>query len=227
MPLDLSFADTVARFYEPIHTQYHEGPTAGELRRWLARTYPSARGLKALDAGCGFHLTNSKSLKAAGFETTSIDLNPPPGATKGSVLDLPLERSSFDLVISTGVLHHTPDPPKGMTEVARVLKRGGTAYISLYCFRACPWEWIVRAWRLFGRVVPFKVMHRLFSWSPSINNFVLDHMYVPTLWLYRRDEVIDMGTAAGLELVEDFRSIIDKGPGTGDGLLRVFVFRKP
>jgi SAM-dependent methyltransferase len=38
----------------------------------------------------------------------------------------------FDRVYSWGVLHHSPDTPKAIGEVWRVLKRGGTARIMVY-----------------------------------------------------------------------------------------------
>ena len=44
---------------------------------------------------------------------------------QGSLLDLPFDDHSFDLVFSMGVLHHTPDWKKGLAELIRVLKPGG------------------------------------------------------------------------------------------------------
>jgi ubiquinone/menaquinone biosynthesis C-methylase UbiE len=39
---------------------------------------------------------------------------------------------SFDIVYSWGVLHHSPDTPKAISEVFRVLKQGGGARIMIY-----------------------------------------------------------------------------------------------
>ncbi len=40
--------------------------------------------------------------------------------------------ASFDVVYSWGVLHHSPDTPKAIAEVLRVLKPGGAARVMIY-----------------------------------------------------------------------------------------------
>lgn len=45
---------------------------------------------------------------------------------------IPLETSSVDVVYSSGVLHHSPKIAQSITEIYRVLKPGGKAYIMLY-----------------------------------------------------------------------------------------------
>lgn len=45
---------------------------------------------------------------------------------------LPLEDDSIDLVHSSGVVHHTPDPLQILREMKRVLKPGGEAQIMIY-----------------------------------------------------------------------------------------------
>lgn len=48
---------------------------------------------------------------------------------------LPLADNSVECIYSVGVLHHTPDEAKAASEVVRVLRPGGRAYILLYnCF---------------------------------------------------------------------------------------------
>lgn len=51
---------------------------------------------------------------------------------QGSVLDLPFDNETFDLVFSHGVLHHVPDIRKAQTEIHRVLRPGGELVVMLY-----------------------------------------------------------------------------------------------
>lgn len=50
----------------------------------------------------------------------------------GNNLYLPLASESFDLVISSGVIHHTPDPHEAFKECARIVKKDGRLYLRLY-----------------------------------------------------------------------------------------------
>ena len=50
----------------------------------------------------------------------------------GDAENLDFTDESFDHVYSWGVLHHTPDTPKAIAEVLRVLKRGGSGSVMIY-----------------------------------------------------------------------------------------------
>ena len=248
--LSLENAVAVGRFYSPIHTTMRDvaetrtlPPTTSEFKAWLDRSLPPAgsRGT-ALDAGCGVHTFNSRILRDAGFSVVSVDLNDEAAlaashggmcSAQASVTALPFAAGAFQFVVCTGVAHHTPDPMGVFREIFRVLAPGGTAYLSLYCFEASPFDWSVRALRLIGRVVPFALAHRIGRASPAINNFVLDHMYVPVLWLFKAAELERAFREMGFEVRDDFVSAVDPfhprvGRAiSGDGLLRVFALQKP
>ena len=51
---------------------------------------------------------------------------------QGDAENLSFPDDSFDMVYSWGVLHHSPDTPKAISEVHRVLKPGGLAKIMIY-----------------------------------------------------------------------------------------------
>lgn len=50
----------------------------------------------------------------------------------GDAESLPFANDSFDVVYSWGVLHHSPNTPRAIEEVWRVLRRGGAARVMIY-----------------------------------------------------------------------------------------------
>jgi len=51
---------------------------------------------------------------------------------KGSAVDIPFDRGSFDVVYSHGVLHHVPEIDRAQSEIARVLRPTGVLVVMLY-----------------------------------------------------------------------------------------------
>jgi 2-polyprenyl-3-methyl-5-hydroxy-6-metoxy-1,4-benzoquinol methylase len=94
---------------------------------------------KLLDAGCG---TGWFSRVAAerGANVTSMDLGDNLLAkvalkcsserVVGSILNIPLSDNDFDIVISSEVIEHVPDPLRAMQELYRVLKPGGIMILT-------------------------------------------------------------------------------------------------
>jgi SAM-dependent methyltransferase len=54
-----------------------------------------------------------------------------PGACNGSALDLPFADGSFERIIASEVLEHIDDDRRAMSELARVLKPGGTIAVTV------------------------------------------------------------------------------------------------
>jgi SAM-dependent methyltransferase len=50
--------------------------------------------------------------------------------------NLPFDDGSFDLVYSWGVIHHSPDTPRAVAEIYRVLRPGGEARVMIYHARS-------------------------------------------------------------------------------------------
>ena len=117
------------------------GAGSPELAYFLACN-PARILSAALDLGCGSG-ADCVLLARAGYATSGVDVSAEAlrlaeeRALKeevavhlecGSVLDLPYESESFDLVTDRGCFHHIPEEDRARyaTEVARVLKPGGT-----------------------------------------------------------------------------------------------------
>ncbi len=56
---------------------------------------------------------------------TTTDLHSPLADVKADICDLPFEDGSFDVILCNHVLEHIPDDRKAMSELYRVMKKGG------------------------------------------------------------------------------------------------------
>ncbi len=117
----------------------------GEMIFGLAQ-FTQCRGLKVLEIGVGLGADHQKFAEA-GAELYGIDLTERAvehtrrrlevfGLTSqlsvGDAENLDFPDGTFDRVYSWGVLHHSPNTPRAITEVFRVLKCGGKARIMIY-----------------------------------------------------------------------------------------------
>ncbi|MBM3669446.1 MAG: methyltransferase domain-containing protein [Actinobacteria bacterium] len=113
---------------------------------WPDRDYPS--GLDILVAGCGTSQAavlayTNPSAKVIGIDVSEASLAHQRRLADTYDLDnlelhhLPIERvdslgRDFDLIVSTGVLHHLEDPDAGMAALASCLRRDGVLAVMLY-----------------------------------------------------------------------------------------------
>ena len=111
-----------------------------------AADFAAAKGLRVLEIGCGLG-TDGVQFAQAGADYTGVDLTEAAidlarknfeqrglqGEFKvADAENLDFADSSFDLVYSHGVLHHTPDIARAVSEIHRVLKPEGRAIVMLY-----------------------------------------------------------------------------------------------
>ena len=140
------------------------------------------RGQRVLEIGCGCG-SEAELFARAGAQYTALDLtNAAVSLTRkrfqlsklegrflqGDAESLPFADDSFDVVYSHGVLHHTPDTPRTIREIHRVLSPGGRAMIMLYyrgSFNYCVNLLMVRRFRAYllksrqGMKVARKICH--------------------------------------------------------------------
>ncbi len=116
--------------------------------KWYVRR-ENLSGKRVLEMGLGYG-TLGQQLAEAGCQYYGLDIARNPvdvmrqrltllgqshveeRVREGSALEIPYEDSFFDYVYSVGCLHHTGDLGRAISEVHRVLARGGKAIIMLY-----------------------------------------------------------------------------------------------
>jgi 2-polyprenyl-3-methyl-5-hydroxy-6-metoxy-1,4-benzoquinol methylase len=112
----------------------------------LATTPEKLRGKVVLDAGCG-NGSLSRGVNQFGCEVLAIDVSPSVEVAfkhfaakgndrthfvQGDLMNPPLKRHVFDVIYSTGVLHHNPNTREALGAIAKSLKPGGRIYIWVY-----------------------------------------------------------------------------------------------
>jgi 2-polyprenyl-3-methyl-5-hydroxy-6-metoxy-1,4-benzoquinol methylase/uncharacterized protein YbaR (Trm112 family) len=112
----------------------------------VAMTAEELRGKNLLDAGCG-NGSLSIGLSQFGCEVVAIDVSPSVEvaykhyATKGNdqthfvqgdLMNPPFKREVFDVIFSSGVLHHNPDTRGALRAIAKSLAPAGRIYIWVY-----------------------------------------------------------------------------------------------
>jgi SAM-dependent methyltransferase len=108
--------------------------------------FEGARDLDVLEVGVGLGADHQRFAEA-GARLTGIDLTERavehtqrrfelfglrPDVRVADAEALPFADACFDLVYSWGVVHHSPDTPRAVDEIWRVLRRGGRAKLMIY-----------------------------------------------------------------------------------------------
>lgn len=108
---------------------------AGLLIRYMEEHGVDFDGSSLLDLGSGLG-GYSRAFAERGARVFAVDLTPPRlrGAglhrIRASASAVPLRDASMDLVFCASLIEHVPRPGEILGEIERVLKPGGTAYVS-------------------------------------------------------------------------------------------------
>lgn len=106
----------------------------------------------------------------------------------GDAESLPFPADSFDVVYSWGVLHHSPDTPRAISEVHRVLAPGGVARIMIY-----------HTWSMIGLMLWTRYALLRFQPWRSLKSLYSEHLESPGTKAYT--------VAEAKELFKDFRDV--------------------
>lgn len=127
-----------------IHDKYSTNPQL--FGDWIASHYDLRPGMQVLELGCGtgsmwannLHLLKGVKLTLTDFSAGMLETareNIPGENVDFRQVDIraiPYGEDSFDAVIANMMLYHVPDLDRGLSEVRRVLKPGGTFYCATY-----------------------------------------------------------------------------------------------
>jgi ubiquinone/menaquinone biosynthesis C-methylase UbiE/uncharacterized protein YbaR (Trm112 family) len=167
-------------FQEGDHTWFKDdaGLRKQEFLFNLDTTAEELQGKTMLDAGCG-NGELTRAIAEYGLEIVAMDFSRSVEQARqrlfdqgfpvshrvhylqGNVLELPLRRQSFDLVHSSGVLHHTPSTERAFRSVSQAPRPGGKLYVQLYRRRPT-WIHLVNAGlRSVTTRMPMELLYRL------------------------------------------------------------------
>jgi ubiquinone/menaquinone biosynthesis C-methylase UbiE len=205
------------------------------------------RQMSVAEIGCGPG-RGTMYLTATVVDVTAVDISatslararkraPNADFVRATTMALPFCNDCFDVVISDGVIHHTPDARAAFRESVRVLRPGGYLYLGIYNRRrhyyyiytyAGPLiRWLERS--ATGRaalsmtLIPLYYLVHLAksrgnrTWEGA-TNFFYDYTITPQATFYTREEIMGWGEELGLDLTRYDPSL---------GNVHVFVFGKP
>ena len=131
-----------------IKTRSCQGGCPSQHFDWYWPFGNKTQDLDILVAGCGTSQAPKFAINNPGARITAVDicrnsientkqLIQKHGIKNIDVIELPIENigslnQKFDLIISTGVLHHLPDPDIGLGVLHDVLRTDGSMFLMLY-----------------------------------------------------------------------------------------------
>jgi malonyl-CoA O-methyltransferase len=130
----------------------------------MLRLLPSVRDARALDLACGSGRyarllieRGAKTVTALDFSMQMLAGAAVPDRICASMMDLPLQGSAFDIVVSGLAVGHTDDLGRWLSGAARVLRTGGRLlYSDFHPFaKQAGWQRTFRAADGGMRVLPF------------------------------------------------------------------------
>ena len=129
-----------------IHDKYSTNKQ--EFGNWITEHYRIPEGASVLELGCGTGdmwkgkhdlISRCSRLVLSDFSEGMVNKTKETLAAESGIeylavdiQSIPFPDHTFDIVIANMMLYHVPDLAKGLSEVRRVLKEGGTFYCATY-----------------------------------------------------------------------------------------------
>lgn len=177
------------------------GTDSRKLFAFLKQIQQIKAGTRLLDVPCGGGLLFNQLNRQHGLDYNAFDFSPTMleraqqratrlklgGITfqQGDVGALPYDDSTFDLALSYNGMHCFPDPEQAVSELARVLKPGGTLRMTLIVKNA-GWRFdkVIKLFQWRGWFGPGCTRAELQSWLAANNLTLGKHEQSGALWLF-------------------------------------------
>jgi SAM-dependent methyltransferase len=135
-----------------------------------------------------------------------------------NIFDLGIRDGTFDVVISTGVLHHTRNAPRAFASIVQKVKPGGMVVVGLYNRFARVPTWIrSHLIGLFGDNIDYVVRHRIRD-KRKAAIWIKDQYYNPHETWYTIDEVLRWFEENRVKYLSCIPSITRTAQGTHESL---------
>ena len=173
---------------------------------------------RCIDIGCGGGRASALMANLGAKTITAVDISQT-GLTdaarrldkhtnieflKCSCLDLPFDDSSYDFSWCSGVLHHTPNPERGLSEVVRITKPSGVFFLLLYGVGGIRWN-VINELRPIAQIVGYPSVDKackLANLPANKQRHFLDDLFVPILNFYTRNEIVNMLKDLGINKIK-------------------------
>jgi len=215
------------------------------------------RGKSCFDGGCGTGRFAIAMAKAGAAKVVAVDIGGESleflaqtmsryglgtiEVVRQDVTDLAsFPSDAFDFVASHGVLHHTPEPDRGIREHFRITRPGGTFWLYLYGAGGCYWDAYDQLRPLVSDLTPRTIREILtrFGVRKGLIYTFLDNLMAPRVY-YRLADVIallqplgqfDYAMAQGSSPIDDTNKLLATRWGRDifgpDGEIRLVITKK-
>lgn len=210
--------DHYGNLFRGFDSEHYYGEATRLLESRLQRNDIDITGLPAwdvLDAGCGGGRYSVAWARLGARSVTGIDFSrvgiqdalartagayPQVIFQEADVLNIPFTDGRFDCVFSNGVLHHSENWQLGVSELVRVMKKGGLGWIYLIEDPGGYFWDIIEILRALLRSVDKMQARRALGVLGVPGNrifYMLDHILVPINLRLRAEEIVECLRTSG------------------------------
>jgi ubiquinone biosynthesis O-methyltransferase len=226
--------EKVGSFYDVVWTEYVPEYEASEKHWAMFYSPEEVQGMAVLDAGCGTGIFSAVFARNGAGRVVGIDISPGSLETarglkekfnlanvsfeRQDMLQLPFADGTFDIVWAWGTVHHTTDPLRAISELARVLRPGGSIFLAVYKRTKVTWIHEIirktlvktpkRSWTALSRIMAFFLSPVVFFFKKreksrkgeKLEELILDWYFVPIRHYYTPEEIRDVLEGKSFEI---------------------------